>query len=321
MKISNFVSPAYGVIKMPIDDLVSQKANPNSMTGKSWDALQQSIYNTGYSFPVIAAANADYDPSTEGQQKPDLIEVSDGESTFTDSGKVGTQVSDEKVASYFKYRLIDGSHRTQVIRLGKYWFEHGYDGSDQWAEGNDIPERPGKKMLSYIAWRENFTIPVVLLDIDETKQMSAEILHNTARGSHSLDSMKDIVYNLINIAGMSEEWVSQNLYLDLESIKRIQQLSGLKAAMSDIDNASMAWNPDDDDSFGRKTISYLTREAIKFIELYRAKHADDSAALNSIPQTGSAIDMALAIGFDNTEAWKKNEAVYNASICNIGVAE
>lgn len=311
MKQSAFVSPAYGVKRININDLVSQKANPNSMSQKSFEALQQSIMNTGYTFPVIAAVNKDYDPSTNGLERPDLIEHSDGENTFTSSGKVGTQVSDDKIASYFPYRLIDGSHRTQIIRLGTYWFNNGHDKSDLWADGVDIPERPGVEMLAYLAWRENFSIPVVLLDIDETQQMSAEILHNTARGSHSLDSMKDIVYNLINVAGMSEQWVAQNLFLDLESIKRMQQLSGLKAAMNDIDDCDMAWTPEADDSYGRKLQSYLTREASKWIEMYRQQWKDNPDMLAKIPASGSALDVALEIGFDqaavaqrHAEEWK-----------------
>lgn len=300
MKTSNFISPAYGVQRIKIDDLVSQKANPNSMTGKSFDALQQSIFNTGYTFPVIAAINAEYDPSTDGMEKPCLIELSDGESTFTSAGKIGTQVSDDEVAKYFKYRLIDGSHRTQVIRLGTHYFYNGYDDSENWAEGKNIPEKPGLWMLAYIAWRENFTIPCVVLDIDETTQMSAEILHNTARGSHSLDSMKDIVYNLINVAGMSEQWVAQNLYLDLESIKRMQQLSGLKAAMNDVDDCDMAWTPEKDDSYKRKMTAFLTREATKYIENYKSEHPDVE-----IPTTGTAIDIAIELGFDQTTVMKQ----------------
>lgn len=305
MKISTFISPAYSVQRIKIDDLVSQKVNPNSMTGKAWDALQVSIFNTGYTFPVIAAINHCYDPSTEGQEKPNLIEHSDGEVTFTNVGKVGTQVSNDEIAKYFKYRLIDGSHRTQIIRLGTYYFFNGHDNSDNWFEGKEIPEEPGVDMLAYLAWRENFTIPCVVLDIDEIKQMSAEILHNTARGSHSLDSMKDIVYTLINVAGMSEEWVAKNLYLDLESIKRMQQLSGLKAAFNDIDDTDLAWTPQKDKSYQRKMVAYLIREATTFIETYKKANPDAE-----IPSSGTAIDIALEIGFDKTEAWKRHGEIY-----------
>ena len=307
MKKSTFISPAYAAQRISIDDLVSQRVNPNSMTGKSFDALQQSIFNTGYTFSVLAANNTEYSPETEGKEKPSLIELSDGDQTFTSAGKVGVQVSDDEIAKYFKFRLIDGSHRTQVIRLGAHYFNNGYDRSDDWAEGRNIPEKPGLPMLAFLAWRENFSIPCVVLDIDETTQMSAEILHNTARGSHSLDSMKDIVYSLVNVAGMSEEWVSQNLYLDLESIKRMQQLSGLKAAMQDIDDCDMAWSPEKDDSYKRKMQAYMTREAMKFIEVYKNEHPGVE-----ISQTGTAVDVAIGLGFEeeaimkqHAEEWKE----------------
>jgi len=306
---SNFISPAYGVQRINIDDLVSQKANPNSMTGKSWDALQQSIFNSGYTFPVIIANNNEYDPLTEGKEKPSLIELSDGESSFTSAGKVGTQVSNDEIASYYRYRLIDGSHRTQVIRLGTHYFNNGYDDSDNWSKGINIPEKPGIPMLAYLSWRENFSIPAVLLDMDETQQMSAEILHNTARGSHSLDSMRDIVYNLINVAGMSEEWVSANLYLDLSSIKRMQQLSGLKASFQDIDAADMCWTPESDDSYRRKMTAYLTREATKFIEIYRSEHPDEI-----IPTSGTSLEIALSLGFDQQEIMKQHADEINSII-------
>lgn len=306
MHTSEFSSPAYGVRRVPIADLVSQKANPNSMTGKSFDALQQSILNTGYTFPIIAALNDEYDSATEAMDRPSLIEMSDGEQTFTDSGKIGTQVSDDEVAKYFPYRLIDGSHRTQVVRLGTHYFYKSFENkAEPWSKGEEIPAVPGPAMLAYIAWRENFSIPAVILEIDSTKQMSAEILHNTARGSHSLDGMKDIVYNLINIAGMSEEWVSRNLYLDLESIKRMQQLSGLKAAMEDIDDADMAWTPEKDDSYQRKMTAYLIREASKFIQIYKQENPDES-----FDDTGSALDVAIRLGFDQVEATKRHVDAY-----------
>lgn len=299
MKVSNFRSPVYDVIAVDIDDIVSQKTNPNQMTAKSWDALQQSINNGGYVAPVQIAPNVDYDPATHGQTKPSLIEHTDSSDNVVKNSEGGMQVADDEVGKYFKYRLIDGAHRTQIVRLGKYYFEHGYDYSDLWAEGKHIPEKPSYEMLAFLAWRENFKMPCVILDVDQTTQMSIEILMNTARGAHSLDSMKDIVYNLINVAGMSEEWVSQNLYLDLESIKRMQQLSGLKASMNDIDDADLAWTPESDDAYGRKLTAYLSKEAGKFIENYRAEHPE-----YEIP-AGDAITVAVDLGFDKTRVMEE----------------
>lgn len=298
---STFESPAYKVQRIDIDELVSQKANPNQMSGKHWDALQISIKNTGYTFSVIAGLNSDYDPATEGMPKPSLLEHTDNNKDVVTNTEAGMQVADEEIGKYFKYRLIDGAHRSQVVRQGKYWFENGYDHSADWVKGERIPEDPGREMLAYIAWRENFTIPCVLLDLDPTAQMSAEVLHNTARGAHSLDSMKDIVNNLISVAGMSEEWVSKHLFLDLESIKRMQQLSGLKASMSDIDDADMAWNVKSSDSYKRKMDAYLNREAAKYTAIYTSEHPEVE-----VPTTGSVQEIAIALGWD-LEAAKKSK--------------
>lgn len=142
-----------------------------------------------------------------------------------------------------------------------------------------------------------------------TFHIAGVLFGQTARGSHSLDSMRDIVYNLINVANMSEEWVSKNLYLDMESIKRMQQLSGLKAAMNDVDDCDLAWSPEADDNYNRKMIAYLTREATKYIEIYKTQHPDVE-----IPSVGSAIDIACEIGFDQEEAMKRHVDAYKKAI-------
>lgn len=120
MKESLFNSPAYSVKKIPIDEIVSQKSNPNQMTGKSWQALQISVYNTGYTFPVIVAENSDYDSATEGMEKPSLIEHTDKSDDVIANTEAGMQVADDEVAKFFKYRLIDGAHREdKYIPLGE----------------------------------------------------------------------------------------------------------------------------------------------------------------------------------------------------------
>lgn len=142
-----------------------------------------------------------------------------------------------------------------------------------------------------------------------TFTISNVLFGQTARGSHSLDSMRDIVYNLINVAGMSEEWVSANLYLDLSSIKRMQQLSGLKASFQDIDAADMCWTPESDDSYRRKMTAYLTREATKFIEIYRSEHPEEI-----IPTSGTSLEIALSLGFDQQEIMKQHADEINSII-------
>lgn len=304
-EFKEFVSPVYNMTRIPIDDIVSQKINPNSQSVKSFDALTMSIFNTGYTSGVIAGFNADYDPSTEGKQRPSLLEHSDGIGTFVSGEvKIGTQVSNDEVAKYFPYRLIDGSHRSQVMRLGKYWFENGYDDSDNWFDGKNIPQSPGPAMLAYIAWREDFTIPVVLLDIDEDAQMSVEVLQNTARGSHSLDSMKDIVYTLVVRSNMSMEWVSQNLYLDVESIKRMIQLVGLRSAVTEEGTApDLTWKPEDDPRWKKMFRGYMAMKANNFILKYQREHP----GFEFSPR-GDAIEFAKELG------WNWDEEVKTRSV-------
>lgn len=136
-----------------------------------------------------------------------------------------------------------------------------------------------------------------------TFKINGFLNHNTARGSHSLDSMKDIVANLINVAGMSEEWVAKNLFLDLESVKRMTQLSGLKQAYDNIDAADLSWNPFEDESYERKTTSYLNREAAKYVQNYLKTHPD---ANNQARDMGDIITYAESLGWNKSAA----EAVF-----------
>ena len=309
---SEFTSPVYEVQKIKVWDIVGQSVNPNSLTGKAFAALQQSIFNQGYAMSITCQENPIYNPSTDNlevYEKIKLVIEGGEDDAKSGGGEYATQVSDEKIREMFKIQIVDGQQRSSVLRMGtKYFLEDPNIEAkvEKWAKGEAIPEKPGEEMLKYIAWREDFSLPCAILrGKSDSELMSATILMNTARGSHSLDSMKDIVYNLINVAGMSEEWVAQNLYLDIESVKRMQQLSGLKASMSDIDDCSLAWSPQKDSSYQRKMTAYLIREATTFIEAYRKANPD--AELQS---TGTAVDIALTIGFEETEAWKQHGSTY-----------
>lgn len=299
MKKSNFVSPVYNVKAVPIEDLVSQKVNPNSHSAKTFRSLQQSIFNQMYVVGVLAGENHDYDPSTAGMPRPNLIEVSDGDETNTGEVTVGTQVSDDDVAKYFPIRLIDGSHRSQVLRFGKYYFDTKYyTKAEDWFNGENIPSKPGPEMMAYIAWREDFKIPVTMLQLSEVEQMSAEILANSARGSSGLDSMKELVDELIK-DGKSPEWISDNLGVDVESIARMQTKSGLKGEFSDCTQLAKAWDKTELKSYERKMQAFLTREATKFINTYDGE--------DEIPSAGTAEERAQAIGWDREAAVKAFE--------------
>jgi hypothetical protein len=310
---SKFNSPTYKTQKISVFDVVSQSSNPNSMSSKTFSALQISILNVGYAMPVTVTLNPLYKENheinlTDYQKICSVIEGNndDAKSGIGGEAVFATQVSDEKIREYFKYELTDGQQRSSVVRLGTKYFMEDPDGeikANDWFNGKNIPNDPGKEMLKYLAWREDFSIPcVVLKDLDDVKRMSVTVLMNQARGSHSLSSMKDIVYNLINVAGMSKEWVARNLFLDISSIDRMVQLKGLKSAFNNIDDTDLAWSPENDKSYIRKTNAYLNREASKFVTQYLEMHPDTEAGQNR--DIGDIQDYATSLGWSRDDAMK-----------------
>lgn len=309
---STFISPTYEVTKVSVFDLIGQKSNPNSISSKSFAALQVSVFNTGYSFPIVAIANPTFKEEryNEISDYEKIRQVVEGSAADARSGTgsdttFATQISDEAIREMFPVQVTDGQQRSSIIRLGtKYFMEDdaAEAKAEKWSKGEDIPFEPGKEMLKFLAWREDFTIPcVVLQDKTEVELMSITVLMNQARGSHSLDSTKEIVYNLINVAGMSEDWVARNLFLDLESIKRMTQLSGLKSAYDNLDEADLAWNPETDGSYQRKQDAYLNREASKYVSAYVAD--------NPSTDTGERRDIGNIQEYAESLGWDKEAAI------------
>ena len=269
-------SPIYDLQKIAVWDLVGQPANPNVMNGKTYCALIQSILNTGYCLNVVGAINENYDKNLKMDNYEKLCmciqgDENDQRSAVGSTFSFATQVSNENKRKYFKYELVDGSQRASVVRLGtKYFMEDKYsDGKIKRWESGDVPTSPSKEALEYIAWKEDFSLPVAFLQgKTEAEKMSSTVLLNTSRGTHTLDSMSEIVYELINVAGMSKEWVAQHLFLDVEAIDRMNQIGGLKSAYNNVDNCDLGWSPENDVKYQNNERSYLNKEAAKYIVDY-----------------------------------------------------
>lgn len=255
----SFLSPAY--LPVPIDprDIVTQERNPNAQTDKSFAALQQSILNTGFTFPIIVAENEYYEPDSDMSQKPDL----------TDNGRQ-VEVRDPSVRKFFKYSVVDGSHRLSSILVN-----------------NEIRNR------------EDCAIPCVVIRGKTSEElMSAEILHNSARGKHSMDSMKEIVSKLLD-SGKQEDWISQNLFLDKETIGRYKMLSGLTSAFQDSESFSTnVWDPDKMRSDERKKNTEQNRLARAFVRRWRELARADGGKFD-IPEDLNIIDAAENLGWDS----------------------
>lgn len=312
-QISEFKSPVYNIQRIKIWDIVGQTFNPNSLNSKAFSALQISIFNNGYVMSVSGAKNLIYDENYSktltSKQKIDLCikgSVNDARSGSGGESDLvfATQVSDDNIRRAYPWQIIDGSQRSGIIRMGTKLFMEDKNIENKiskWIKNEGIPINPGKEMLKYLAWRENFSIPVAIIEgKTDAEMMSSEILLNTARGSHSIDSMKDIVSALVNEAGMSVDWISRNLFLDVESVKRMIQLSGLKSAFNDIELTDLAWNPEEDSSYKRKQLSYLNREAAKFISNYINEHPE----IKEDNKTENILNYASNLGWNRKSAEK-----------------
>lgn len=312
--LAEFTSPVYKVARIPVWDIVGQSVNPNSLTSSAFSALTQSIFNQGYAMSITCQENPTYDKSSDTlpilEKIKLVIEGSESDSKSA-GGEYATQVSDENIRKMFPIQIVDGQQRSSVVRVGTKLFiedPNREEKAAKWSRGEDIPDKPGNEMLKYVAWREKFSLPcAILVGKSDSELMSATILMNVARGSHSLDSMRDIVNNLINVAGRSKEWVAQNLFLDIEAIDRMQQLSGLKASMTDIDDCDLAWNVKSDDSYKRKMDAYLSREAAKFVEVYKEANPD-----KEIESSGSIVDIAVSLGWNVEDAKRANRKANRA---------
>lgn len=75
-------------------------------------------------------------------------------------------------------------------------------------------------------WLEFDYIPLVTLKHSITQRMAATVQFNKARGVHQVDLDAEVIRGLIE-QGLSEEEISVHLGLDLETIHRYKQLTGI----------------------------------------------------------------------------------------------
>lgn len=104
-----------------------------------------------------------------------------------------------------KYIIVDGFHRYTVFK-------------------------------DYLKQKE---LPIVVLKHDISQRMAATIQFNKARGVHAVDGDADIVKALIE-QGLSEEEISKHLGIDLETIHRYKQLTGIVELFKNVEY-SKSW--------------------------------------------------------------------------------
>ena len=77
-------------------------------------------------------------------------------------------------------------------------------------------------------WLDLDYIPLVVLEHDITKRMYATVQFNKARGVHQVDLDAELIRALIE-QGNTEEEICEHLGIDLETVHRYKQLTGISA--------------------------------------------------------------------------------------------
>lgn len=75
-------------------------------------------------------------------------------------------------------------------------------------------------------WLDMPYVPVVVLDHDISKRMTATWQFNKARGVHQVDLDADLIRALIQ-QGMPEEQIAEHLGVDLDTVFRYKQVTGI----------------------------------------------------------------------------------------------
>lgn len=88
-------------------------------------------------------------------------------------------------------------------------------------------------------WLDIDPVPIVVLQHDITQRMAATVQFNKARGVHAVDKDADIVKAMIE-QGVVEEEIAHQLGLDIESVHRMKQLTGILDLFKNI-NYSASW--------------------------------------------------------------------------------
>lgn len=106
-----------------------------------------------------------------------------------------------------RFVISDGDHRSQM--MGSEWFDTDW-------------------------------VPCVVRDYDENQRMIATMQFNKAKGTHAVDLDAEIIRKLIE-QGMSDEEVAKHLAIDVDTVHRYKQLTGIAEIFSKAEY-SMSWD-------------------------------------------------------------------------------
>lgn len=151
----------------------------------------------------------DYNPNKVAPPEMALLETSIWEDGFT-----------QPIVTYYDkeadvYIVVDGFHRYTIMKTS---------------------ER--------IRERENFIVPIVVIDKEIGDRMASTIRHNRARGTHNIDLMSNIVQELVEM-GKGDAWICKHIGMSADELLRLKQITGLASLFLNRD-FSQAWEASND---------------------------------------------------------------------------
>lgn len=164
------------------------------------------VYNV-IAVPVEKIHANSYNPNAVAPPEMALLELSIWEDGYT------MPIVCYRIQNTDEYEIVDGYHRYTVMRTS-----------------------------ARIREREEGMLPVVVIDKPISNRMASTIRHNRARGTHSIDLMRNIVAELV-ASGMGDAWIRKHIGMDADELLRLKQLSGIASLFADRE-FSQAWEPD-----------------------------------------------------------------------------
>lgn len=137
------------------------------------------------------------------------------------------QVSDDKM-ELLRQSILDNGF---VFPCAVIW--------DAEAEQFVIVDGFHRYLITGSRWLDLECVPVAVLDHEMAQRLAATWQFNKARGNHQVDLDADLIRALIE-QGMEEEEIVKHLGIDLDTVHRYKQVTGIAALFA---NAvySMAW--------------------------------------------------------------------------------
>tara|TARA_Y100001963_G_scaffold44738_1_gene62781 strand:+ start:22803 stop:23324 length:522 start_codon:yes stop_codon:yes gene_type:complete len=158
-----FKSPVYNVLRVHMDKVKANDYNPNAVAPPEMELLETSIWEDGYTMPIVTVYDSDED----------------------------------------LYIVVDGFHRYSTMLNSKR-----------------------------IREREDYHLPITVLNKDISDRMASTIRHNRARGSHNIDLMSTIVSELVEM-GKGDAWICKHIGMSKDELLRMKQITGLASLFKD----------------------------------------------------------------------------------------